>query len=503
MAISCSRFTRLRAFVMLNCLCVSLMGMHITPSKQRSAIDPRVKKQLMALVLKRPEDTSIDIELLKKVPEIQKSASLEGGDLPLRNVASAIYFAADALLDFVDEIIEDLKQKSSEFTEQDFSRATIFNNLSTLFRLCITYPEYLKARRTIPYINYIQECHCLCRRIYPFRKITEDRIMQHIESSKISKDSRITITEFASGDLLELFVLVNRLIEKGYHKLCLNCIDTKYSHLMVRYIDTLQRKEPLRLTSKTAFIAFANQGSFPWRYMTPGELKKECAFASSGLAYNELANMGFVLKALSSLSQGKQEQSDFEKKLAETIMNSVHSLNLTTVVNEYVLHRTLNQFLSWFAEIADISLMLYPSAEYYMDVCKKDPDLKSDIMYALDWYPDRNFDWWDQLRTSVLRDRGFAITVLEGLELVDQKDKTLAPSFFLAEGSLLDLKLYEFYQKNSTTKEYDLKNIKETPSFYSMVSVQHIHTGEQKMVKKERVIREIQAPLLLEKKVKQ
>lgn len=478
---------------------------HIT--SKRDPINPTIKKQVTQIITKRPEALSIDESLFtiyKKPTTLNGATSSDSLPLtePLSPTSSSNshvstptdsprftefpqehtdeqllynheHFAAETLSDLIDETINELKKK--ETGSHVYNKEHTFNVISQMFNTSLSYKDFLKARRKIPVINYLQECDCLYRRYFSFRKDTEKRILKHIETLKLDPKKELIITEFASGDVLEIFIVANLLIEKGYRNLRLNCLDLRYHNLLQRYKNTY-RSGTQPLSKDTLISQFTISEAFPWQIIK--KTNKEDQLFN----FNELAYMSKIINNANSLKILDKNSEDFETHLSDRQQNLEY---LFKINEDYQLHKTLYQTVRWFNDDPKnkVKLVLYSDAQVYIDECVSDPSQKSDIILAIDYYPDINFDWWNTLREYALKDNGLAITVIDKLQLEDGRDDI----FFLSEGTPTTLFHYEFEEvspEDAKKAVHKMHRIKAIPGFKITDSLLNETTGEYESIEK-------------------
>lgn len=199
-------------------------------------------------------------------------ADLKKFDYRILNAASDNHINAILISDFINAVINDAKkinyQPNTIITKKD--KEHIFNIIAQLYYLDIPYTQYLdleeKYRATDFFntINYIQECQCFSRRSHPFRKEVEKRILKHLKDSNFDKKNKLIVTEFASGNLFEIFMIANLLIEHGYKNLQLNCIDLEYSPILSQYQLYLPNNE---ISKNNGITTFHLLPEYPWKKM--------------------------------------------------------------------------------------------------------------------------------------------------------------------------------------------------------------------------------------------
>lgn len=256
--------------LLTQCLYVSLAGIQgVILTTKREPINPDIKKRLTNVIINRPEELAVDERIFIKVPDFLKNT-----DYKLVNAASDYHIMASHIKDFIDAIVNQVKTRYQEdmlITKKD--KQHIFEIIAQTLHLETPMTHYFdleeKYRATDFFntINYIQECQCFSRRSHPFRKEVEKRILKHLEVINFDKSKTLTVTEFASGNLFEIFMIANLLIEHGYKNLQLNCIDLEYRWILEKYRNDLSKKE---IKTKNGSAVFSIS-SYPWKKMQLSE----------------------------------------------------------------------------------------------------------------------------------------------------------------------------------------------------------------------------------------
>lgn len=237
----------------------------------------------------------------------------------------------------------------------------------------------------------LYECACFAGRMQPFRKTLEDTVINHLEKQVKAGDRKrsdtVVITEFASGNLFPLFVLVNRLVALGYTSFAVNGLDLEYSGL-VKYADEVG---------------------------TPGTLNVGPAYNLNGLTGTRANHKETLIDYLLSLNtkiDAEGGEVAYEEKPAEL---TPFEKTLFAALDQHRIYEKLQQFVGWFAANKNISLSLtlYADANAYGSVCAKDPKKRSDIFVALDYYPHETLPIFEAVANKCLKPEGIVATVVE------------------------------------------------------------------------------------------
>lgn len=241
-----------------------------------------------------------------------------------------------------------------------------------------------KADPSRGHFPLLYECNCFAGRMEPFRKALEDTVIKHLEkqvkAGTRKRTDPVIITEFASGNLFPLFVLINRLVALGYTSFALNGLDHEYNSL-IQYATKMGTPESL------------NVG-------------KTYSLGGNGSPHKQA-----LIKYLLDLS------TKIDREGGEMVHEQIDSdeERVFEALDQHRLYEKLQQFVGWFAANKNISLSLtlYADAKAYGKACAKDPKKLSDIFVALDYYPHETLPIFEAVAKKCLRSNGIVATVVE------------------------------------------------------------------------------------------
>jgi hypothetical protein len=248
-----------------------------------------------------------------------------------------------------------------------------------------------KADPSRGHFPLLYECACFAGRMQPFRKALEDTVINHLENqvkaATRKRSDTVVITEFASGKLFPLFVLINRLVALGYTSFAVNGLDLEYSGL-VQYATEIG---------------------------TPGTLNVGPAYNLKTLtgtrAEHKKAVTNYLLNLNRKIDAEGGEIVFEEKPLDVTAEEEI----LFGALDTHRMYEKIQQFVGWFAANKNISLTLtlYADTNAYGTACSKDPKKRSDIFVALDYYPHETLPIFEAVANKCLKPGGIVATVVE------------------------------------------------------------------------------------------
>ena len=264
-------------------------------------------------------------------------------------------------------------------TKQQFAQA--FNSISEALASPITYERYLVLReqyKDIPFfklLHNVRECiGCGISRLeLPFvRAYFEKQVVDYVLSAHPDKKQQLVITDFASGNLFQIFVVVNKLVSLGYTNIRLNLVDIAFKGILERY---------QHLSAKSPSAKFL---------IKPGTF--ELSRANSDAIFD-------LAQSLSGSTPTVQETSD-------TALDVLWDL-----ISDSEYNNTFAYFSQFFNGTgANIDLVIYGDAADYLSDAKLKPALKADLLLGVDYFTENN-DVFEDLRKQGLKDTGMAFTI--------------------------------------------------------------------------------------------
>lgn len=303
-------------------------------------------------------------------------------------------------------------------TKGDMARA--FNNFAEIDNLSLTYDQYLELKehyKNIPFfklIHNVRECiGCGISRLeMPYiREYFEQKVMDFVLAKYPDKKTKLIITDFASGNLFQIFVIVNKLAALGYTNIRLNLIDLEFKSVINRYRSMLEKSPAPKLRIEPGTFELTDKDS----------------------------------DAIFNLSRGFG-QTVWGPQNFDVALEVLYGILTDTEYNNTFAH-----FSQWFNGTGlNLELVVYADAGDYLADCKVMPELKGDLLLGVDYFTDIQ-DVFEDLRKNSLKDTGMAF----GLNHSDVEDNPQAAEFYFSLGT----------QKQPSMKifEWDLKSKKLNP----------------------------------------
>jgi hypothetical protein len=220
--------------------------------------------------------------------------------------------------------------------------------------------------------HHIREClGCGASRLkYPFiRQYFENQVVEYVQRNYPNKDQELIITDFASGNVFQIFVTLNKLVAAGYKKIRLNLIDIEYAGILGR----LQQE------------VFGASGAV----IQPGALK---------INANDMNLFVNMFRGPTGVSMGTRDEVLAVSAFAD-------------LVNDSRYNNMFAYFIQWFnGTPLDLTLTVYGDARDYLADCDSNPALKSDLLLAVDYYTELN-PILENLRKNGLKDSGRAFSM--------------------------------------------------------------------------------------------
>lgn len=280
----------------------------------------------------------------------------------------------------LDHLLKKSLFKKTEYQELIFN--TIASDLDEYDYpwIDLSYEKYkfLKQEyKSLPFFNVLsnlRECtDCSLSRINnpSIRNWIEDHICNTIQNTHPNKTTTLVITDIATGNLFQLFIIIIKLINKGYYNFLLNIIDLSYIPLYKNY----SKKSNLPYT----ILNYDNYKLLP----------KDAHYINNELykAYNHTPHKPYYLTE-----------------------------RFTTLANYSNLNNTLYQFTHWLKNIQNttIDIILHPNINSYHQATLLNQVPSNSILLAVDYlidiYPDL-YIGWNKLSESTLNSRGTAYSV--------------------------------------------------------------------------------------------
>lgn len=387
-------------------------------------IDAKSKKLLTDIMVSHPERLSFDERFFIKFPST----------LPVRERLVFVGSVEKLLQQVATDINKSMA--AEVYTHSDIQKVLNFFYLET--KDYALYKEHVPA--VFSYIDAMSECTCFARMSHNFRKVTEEKIIEHLKKNFPDKKQRITITEFASGDLFQLMILGTRIINAGFTNLRFIGLDTKYENLMIRASST------------------------PW--LTKGtQLMSTLMLPTSFFDIASEADKMFFRR----LFKQAQEMQNPSQKMWDTYFD---------ITNSFETYNIFRQFVSWFNALAPATeFIMYTDAQDYIHDCAEHAALKSDVLIAIDYFSFENYHFWDDLRRKALKDTGiaFSVATVDVEKVSPFEDPSEDREFYLSEGTPMSLLHFKFElagpklkykdKKPKFEPHYMLKQVSEIPQY--------------------------------------
>lgn len=254
----------------------------------------------------------------------------------------------------------------------------------------LTYDRYKILKESYsknPYfkiVHAIRECvTCAISRLkHPFvRANYEDNVITSTLKHYSNKKAPLTITAFASGNLYQIFVIINKLIAAGYSSLVINFIDPDYEDFINECQECQQPNKPLGTPS-------------------------------------------FYFTATPSAEQHDTMSLD---RLQLMIRKDLQILEI---------HNLFVTFSKWFAGTnAQVSCIVYPYTKDYLADCAQDANRKTDILIAADFLEEA-FEDFTTLRKNGLKPDGLLFALAHST--IGQSE------FYYFEGNQKNVQYYKW-----------------------------------------------------------
>lgn len=355
-----------------------------------------------------------------------------------------------SLMVVINNLFQEKKQSFEEQPEKSYSIAQVFNlvgkiysELDTIVELhpdllgagfgpdefSMSYDSYLemeKMYRGRPFfqlIHSIRECvGCGIARVeVPFvRRAYENKVVFDITHNHPHKSRQISITDFATGELFQTFVVINKLVAAGYKNIRLNIIDLAYNKLLQTYQMTMD-----------------------------GTI----ADIDLGVPDLQIDQIGQTIDFMFLVSQKEHELLENQQLVNEINKYSIDSSTLkkyafTQVLDEIIemvmYNNTLAAFSKWFnAWGVKLDLVAYADANDYVTECNKNPRIKSDVLLAADYYGE-TLSIFENLRKDTLKKNGLAIAVTHADRMSQKYPGMSKAGFYFSFGRQQDATLRHF-----------------------------------------------------------
>lgn len=291
-----------------------------------------------------------------------------------------------------------------------------------------------KADPSRGHFPLLYECACFAGRMQPFRKALEDTVINHLENQVKAgtrkRSDTVVITEFASGNLFPLFVLINRLVALGYTSFAVNGLDLEYSGLV----------------------------NYAAEVGTPGTLNVGRPYSLNTLKGTRAEDKKAITTYLLDLNRKIDAEGGeivFEEKPLDL---TPEEETLFSALDTHRMYEKVQQFVGWFAANTNISLTLtlYADANGYGEVCNKDPKKRSDIFVALDYYPHETLPIFEAVAKKCLKPEGIVATVVEiDLRPFEKENEPEELEYYLITIHDGTAEIFRFDGKKKFLKEID------------------------------------------------
>lgn len=282
------------------------------------------------------------------------------------------------------------KTREAELSQTKKEYAAAFNALAQLQGLPLTYEQYqmlheqYAGKPFFKLIHNIRECiNCgISYSDYPFiPEYFYKKVVDYVTSKHPDKNEQLVITEYASGNLFQIFTVLNKLVALGYKNLRLNLIDPEYTGIIRRYIASGKAEmDP----SRSAAVYIPEKVS-----IQPGAFEVSRADAAS------IGNLSKGLEGYVSYPQ--------DPGLAFAALQSM--------IDDSLFNNTFAYFKQWFNGLGvNLELVVYDSVHPYFADIEHDRELMADLLLAVD-YCTECFTEFNDLRMKGLKDTGAAFSV--------------------------------------------------------------------------------------------
>lgn len=456
-------------------------------------IDEKNRKNVLNTILNKPQNLvgdilGLDLEMTARKKEISKmikalnpaddKSLLEQTAKKLKNLLNhqlfyvhETYIDADTLYNilqanpYIIKLIlltskKGIKEKVLRFSEENLKYTR--GELETAFNMVANWIEYAGANPflSIDFQKYGQlkenykdnpilkimhnireciECDISRKEVPQVRKFFEDQVVQAVNKKFPDKNAQINIVDFATGNLFQTFINVNKIAAQGYKNIRLNLIDLEYKDLIYKYKDEQAKKKNFSNSIEIEPNLFKIDTS-SW-YLGSGK---------KGL-YMRWKNYYGV--------------------------HTVSDLNLSTIISELiqplisdtVFNNTFAYFSMWFNNTpVNLEIVIYGDAADYLEDCKNNPLLKGNLLTGIDYFTDTQ-DIFEDLRKNGLKPGAKVLAFVH--DEIDIPNKKSVSRFFFSRGAqnkplkhfAVDLKTTALTPISSlpNTTQYYLEDVKE------------------------------------------
>ena len=287
-------------------------------------------------------------------------------------------------------------------------------------------------------MHNIRECiDCdISRKEVPLvRKFFEDQVVQSVANNFPNKNEQISIADFATGNLFQTFINVNKIAAQGYTNIRLNLIDLEYQKIINKY--------KLELTKKPSFINSID--------IAPGPLK-----LNTELWHLYPAGSGKLNVFWNTYETGLPTYSPLD--LSQIVLGVIQPL-----INDTLFNNTFAYFSMWFKNTpVNLEIVIYGDAADYLQDCKNDSSLKSNLLTAVDYFTDTQ-DIFEELRKNCLKPQAQVLGLVHDQE--DLPDGKSASKFYFSRGAQ-DEPLKHFSIDLKTTALTGIPELPNTTDYY-------------------------------------
>lgn len=282
----------------------------------------------------------------------------------------------------------------------------IFNNIAQdkdeydIRYIDFNYQDFLKLNKSylkdpiISKIYYLKECtYCsLSREANPkARELIEKSIVNFTQN--YSQDKNLVITDLASGYLLQIFIILNKIIKLNYKSITLNLIDNLYKNI---------------------------------------NLNNNFKFSDQEKAY-----LVKVLSAANTYPYAKTDESTYKQN------NFYLTEKFTNLIDRFIIYHALCQFISWFKNLnINLNLNIFNNTQKFLKLNKKTNILLA-IDYLIDLSPELYIEW-NNLRKNNLSKNSYAWSL-------SKKAYSNSEKILLSQGNS---EILEHFDWNSNIKNF-------------------------------------------------
>lgn len=288
-------------------------------------------------------------------------------------------------------------------------------------------------------MHHIRECiDCdISRKEVPqVRKFFEDKVVEAITKKFPDKNEQIVIADFATGNLFQTFINLNKIAALGYKNIRLNLIDVAYKPLIKKYAYELskQAKSHNVINIEPEYFKFDTT----------------------------LWNLSHGLHSKKGIISWKSFDSDDMRHCFLDLPSLIQYI-IEPLIELTLFNNTFSCFSMWFNNTpVNLEVVIYGDAADYLEDCKNNNLLKSNVLTAVDYFTETQ-DIFEDLRKKCLKSRAKVLGLVHDQE--DQPNGKYISHFYFTKGAQ-HKPLKHFSIDLNTTKLTPISALPNTTDYY-------------------------------------